>query len=192
MKTLRTMALLAAVAIIATGCTATTTDAESARPTPTPTPTPTPACIVGAWSVGADQLQPIYDALPSGLEYPAAVIDPSASASIDFAADGTFSFTQNVPTSVTWLGRTAAVALGGTMSGDYTADDESLALTARENGLTVVPTDDGTASAIFASETAETLAEWPVSASSFTCTGDALVLHLGTEGYAASVPFARR
>ncbi len=184
------MTLLATVALVASGCTATTTDAES--PTPTPTPTPTPACLVGAWSVGADELQPIYDALPGGLEYPAAVIDPAATANIDFTADGTFAFTQSVPASVTWLGHTAAVALGGTMSGDYSADDESLALTARENGLTVVPTDDAAASAIFAAETAETLAEWPVSASSFTCTGDELVLHLSTEGYAASVPFVRQ
>jgi hypothetical protein len=190
-RPIRALILLAAVAIIASGCTATTIDAVE-TPNPIPTPAPTPACIVGAWSVGADRLQPIYDALPSGLEYPAAIIDPAATASIAFAADSTFSFTQNVPTSVTWLGRTAAVALGGSMTGDYTADDEALALTARENGLTVVPTDDGTASAIFASETAETLAEWPVSASSFTCSGDELVLHLGTEGYAASVPFVRQ
>jgi hypothetical protein len=190
-EALRTVTLLAIVAVLASGCTATTTDAEETS-TPTPTPTPTPACIVGTWAVGADELQPIYDALPGGLEYPAAVIDPAASAGISFAAGGTFSFTQSVPTSVTWLGHTAAVALGGTMTGDYTTDGDGLELAARENGLTVVPTDDGTASAIFASETAETLAEWPVSASSFTCAGDGLVLHLGTEGYAASVPFVRQ
>ncbi|KRB36662.1 hypothetical protein [Microbacterium sp. Root180] len=186
-KATRTVTLLAIVAAFATGCTATNTDTAA----PTPTPTPTPACIVGSWSVGAAELQPIYDALPGGLEYPDGVIDPAASASISFASDGTFSFEQDVPTSVTWLGHTASVALGGTMTGEYTADDEALALTARDNGLTVAPTDDGTASAIFASETAETLAEWPVSASSYTCAGDELVLHLGTEGYAASVPFVR-
>lgn len=190
---MRTMTLLAIVAALATGCTAATTNAdETARPTTTPTPSPTPACIVGSWSVGAAELQPIYDALPGGLEYPAGVIDPAASAAISFASDGTFSFTQNVPTSVTWLEHTASVALGGTMTGEYTTDGDALALTARENALTVVPTDDRTASAIFASETAETLAEWPVSASSFTCAGDGLVLHLGTEGYAASVPFVRQ
>lgn len=185
------MTLLATVAVIATGCTATTTAAETPTPTRTPTPSPTAECIVGTWTVGAEELQPIYDGLPGGLEYPDAVIDPAASASITFAADGTFSFTQGVPTSVTWLGHTASVALGGTMTGEYAADDEALALTASENGLTVVPTDDKTASAIFASETAETLAEWPVSASSYSCAGDELVLHLGTEGYNASVPFVR-
>ncbi len=188
---MRTVTLLAIIAALATGCTATTTVAETPARTPTPTPTPTPACIVGSWSVGAEELQPIYDALPGGLEYPEGVIDPAASASMSFAADGTFSFEQDVPTSVTWLGRTASVALGGSMTGEYAADDEALTLTPEENRLTVVPTDDSTASAIFASETAETLAEWPVSASSYTCAGDSLVLHLGTEGYAASVPFVR-
>lgn len=188
------MVLAAAVAVLATGCTATTTDAASpsATPAPTPTPTPEPAeCLVGSWSVGADELQPIYDALPGGLEYPDAVIDAEASATISFAPTGTFEFTQDVPTSVTWLGRTASVALAGTMTGEYEADGDALALTARENGLTVVPTDDGRASAIFADETADTLAEWPVSASSFSCDGDALVLQLDTEGYEASVPFVR-
>lgn len=190
-KSTRATLLLAIVATLATGCTATTTEAKAPAPAATPTPTPTTACLVGSWSVGAGELQPIYDALPSGLEYPEAVIDPAASATISFEPDGTFSFTQNVPTAVTWLGRTASVALGGTMTGEYIADGDALSLTAEENDLTVTPTDDGTASEIFASETAETLAEWPVSASSFSCSGDDLVLHLGTEGYAASVPFTR-
>jgi hypothetical protein len=188
----RTVILLAIVAGVATGCTATAADAETPTPTSTPTPTPTAACIVGSWAVGAEELQPIYDALPGGLEYPDGTIDPAATATITFAADGTFSFEQDVPTSVTWLGHTASVALGGTMTGEYEAEDDTLALTAHDNGLTVVPTDDKTASAIFASETAETLAEWPVSASSYTCSGDGLVLHLGTEGYEASVPFVRQ
>ncbi|MFE7843587.1 hypothetical protein ACFUTX_00175 [Microbacterium sp. NPDC057407] len=193
-RSTRALVLAAAVAVLATGCTATTTDAASpsATPAPTPTSTPEPAeCLVGSWSVGADELQPIYDALPGGLEYPDAVIDVEASATISFAPTGTFEFTQDVPTSVTWLGRTASVALAGTMTGEYEADGDALALTARENDLTVVPTDDGRASAIFADETADTLAEWPVSASSFSCDGDALVLQLDTEGYEASVPFVR-
>ncbi|MCW3493299.1 hypothetical protein [Microbacterium sp. SSM24] len=192
LRATRTLALLAVIAAVSAGCTATTTDAETPRATDTPTQTPTPECIVGTWSVGAEQLQPIYDALPGGLEYPDAVIDPAASATISFATDGTFAFTQSVPTSVTWLGHTASVALGGTMTGDYETDGDALALTAQENDLIVVPTDDGRASAIFASETAETLAEWPVSASSYTCADDDLVLHLGTEGYNASVPFVRQ
>lgn len=185
----RALALVAVAAALATGCTATTTDAAAPTADDTPAPTPTPVCIVGSWSVGADELQPIYDALPGGLEYPDAVIDPAASATIVFEPDGRFSFAQDVPTAVTWLGRTASVALGGTMTGEYETDGDALSLTADENSLTVVPTDDRRASAIFASETAETLAEWPVSASSFTCSGDELVLHLGTQGYDASVPF---
>lgn len=184
----RAIPLLVMLAIAVTGCTATEADTAA---TPTPTPTPTTACLVGDWRVGADQLQPIYDALPGGLEYPAAIIDPAAAATIAFAADGTFDFAQDVPTSVTWLGRTASVVLGGSMSGTYATDGTALSLVAVDNALTVAPTDDGTASRIFAAETAETLAEWPVSASTFSCDGDTLVLDLDTEGYAASIPFVR-
>lgn len=192
----RAMHRAAAVVLLCSalaGCTATATDAQPTRtPTSTRTPSPTTSCIVGSWAVGAAELQPVYDALPSGLEYPAATIDPAASATISFAPDGAFAFAQSVPTTVTWMGYTASVALGGAMTGEWKADGDALALTARENGLTVVPTDDRTASAIFAAETGETLAEWPVTASSFTCDGDRLVLGLGTEGVPASVPFLRQ
>lgn len=189
-------AALALAFVVLTGCTATSPDADAVAertrtPSPPPSPATTPACIVGTWTAEAADIQPVYDALPSRLEYPAATIDPAASVTISFAADDTFSFTQNVPTSVTWLNRTASVALTGSMTGDYTADGDALALAARENGLTVEPLDDETASAVFAAETAETLAEWPVSASSFTCSADRLVLELGTEGVPATVAFTR-
>jgi hypothetical protein len=185
--TIATLILLAGGALA--GCTAEQAQTES---TPTPTPTPSAPCIVGQWEAGAEALQPLYDAIPKGLDYPAATFDPTATVRVDFAADGTFAFTQDVAASLVWMKHAASVRLGGDMDGTYTTTGDAIALAATGNRLTVVPADDETASALFAVATQETLDEWPVSASSFACTDDALTLVLDTEGHDASVVFARR
>lgn len=187
------------------GCTAEPADPEVLRPTatpaPTPTPTPTPtaqaACIVGAWTTGVAQLQPAYDSIPPELEYPRAVIDPAATVTLAFDALGTFTLDQNVPTTLEWEGFPAAVGLGGKMSGGYRTDGDGgasgspIALQAQDNALTVVALDDRPASALFAAATQETLAQWPVSASGYTCDETTLVLSLATEGFPASLAFDR-
>ena len=183
-------ALIVAGATLA-GCTAAPAAAAKPPRIVTPTPSPTAACIEGTWTAGAKELQPIYDAIPANLDYPAATLDPAASVSIDFAGDGAFSLHQAVPTTLTWEGHPAAVALGGTMTGTYTATGSALTLSATDDALTVTPTDDSTASALFAAATQVTLNEWPVSATSFRCDADALALDLVTEGHAATVDFAR-
>jgi len=188
--TLRRPAIAATIvaALLLAGCTAT-------PPAPTPTaatPTPTAPCLVGTWEAGRDALQPVYDAIPAELDYPAATLAPEASVTVSFAADGTFSLTQDVPVTLEWEGHPAAVALGGTMAGGYAASGTALTLTATADKLTVAPADDRPASALFAAATQETLTEWPVAASSFQCDGDALTLQLETEGHVAPVEFARR
>ncbi|MET0736522.1 MAG: hypothetical protein ABWY55_12880 [Microbacterium sp.] len=190
MATMLAGATLVASAGILTGCTAPAPDAapDAAR---FPTPTPSAPCIVGSWSAHADQLQPAYDAIPGGLDYPLATIDPTASAMLEFDVDGSFRFTQDVPATVSWLEHVASVRLGGAMTGTYVATGSALSLDAEANDLVVAPADDQSASALFAAATQETLGEWPVSASGFTCDADALVIDLETEGHRASVSFAR-
>ncbi len=86
-----------ALVLALTGCTAGPAGPDAtATSTPTPAPTPTAACIVGSWATDATQLQSAYDAIPLGLDYPAATIDPAATATIAFTADGAFSFGQDV------------------------------------------------------------------------------------------------
>lgn len=170
------------------GCTAT----PAAEPTtPAPTPSPTAPCLVGTWTTDGAALQPVYDAIPHELDYPAATIDPAASVTVSFAADGGFVFTQDVPVALSWLGHPAAVRLGGDMDGTYAASGDAIALAATTNALTVVPADDRDASALFAAATQETLTEWPVAASSFRCSADTLVLDLQTEGEGATLTFGR-
>lgn len=173
-----------------TGCTASPQSAPTSA-SPTPTPTPTPACIVGAWSTDAAQLQSAYDALPRELDYPTAAIDQDATVDIVFDADGAFTFAQDVAATLTWMDHPAAVSLGGTLSGTYETAGDALTLTPTANGLSVEPRDDRRASLLFAAATQETLSEWPVSAQSFTCDDGRLVLDLETEGHVASVAFVR-
>ncbi|MFT4228681.1 MAG: hypothetical protein QM602_00160 [Microbacterium sp.] len=182
----------AAIAIAAAlaGCTAQAP--EPAEPAAsTPSPTPSAPCIVGAWEAGAAQLQPLYDALPAQLEYPAATIQAEASVTIVFDADGGFALAQDVPVALEWEGHPAQIVLGGTMAGTYAADGDALALTATQNRLTSEPSDDALGSTLFAVATQETLDEWPVSASSFSCGARSLALEVSTEGHPVSVEFAR-
>lgn len=182
-----------AAALVLAGCTAGTTgpDATATR-SETPTPTPSAPCIVGSWETDAAQLQSAYDEIPLGLDYPAATIDPASAATIAFTAGGDFSFGQDVMATLTWLSRPAAVRLGGTMTGSYTATGDALSLAVGDNALTVTPADDARASGLFTAATQETLMEWPVTARSFACDGDQLVLDLETEGHQAAVAFIRR
>jgi hypothetical protein len=182
-----TMTVLSA--IVLAGCTGAPT-AEATR-TRTPSPTPTAACIVGTWKADAAQLQALYDAIPADLDYPPATLAPTSSVVVAFDADGGFVFTQDVPTTLTWEGHAAAVALGGSMTGTYRASGTSIALTAKDDALTVTPSDTSTASTVFAAATQVTLDEWPVSATTFSCAGDALRLGLQTEGHPATVAFTR-
>ncbi len=184
----RVAAAIAAVVVLA-GCTAGEPDIAE---TPSPTPTPTVACIVGTWTTEAARLQALYDAIPAELDYPAATIGPEASVTVSFTADGIFALEQAVPATLTWMGHPASVALGGSMTGIYRSSGRTLALTATQNDLTVEPSDDRTASTLFAAATQETLQEWPVSASSFACDARTLVLDLETEGHPAAVEFTRR
>lgn len=190
-------AIVAGVCVLLAGCTAgapgvMASPTSIATPTSTPSPTPTAACIVGAWAAGAQQLQPLYDAIPTGLDYPAAEIDPEAKVVVSFAVDETFALEQHVPVTLTWMDRPAAVELGGTMAGDYRTSGTTISLTATDDALTAVPRDERRASALFAIATQETLSEWPVTATSFSCDGDGLVLDLETEGHTASVEFVRQ
>lgn len=187
----RALATRGALLLLAlTGCTASPQSAPTSA-SPTPTPTPTPACIVGAWSTDAAQLQSAYDALPRELDYPTAAIDQDATVDIVFDADGAFTFAQDVAATLTWMDHPAAVSLGGTLSGTYETAGDALTLTPTANGLSVEPRDDRRASLLFAAATQETLSEWPVSAQSFTCDDGRLVLDLETEGHVASVAFVR-
>jgi hypothetical protein len=184
-------ALAAAACLTLAGCTA-ATDAAAKRPHSTPTASPSPtACIVGTWTAGATELQPLYDAIPANLDYPAATLGADSSLSLAFAADGTFTYTQDVPATLTWEGHPAAVALGGTMTGTYRTEDGEMHMAATDDGLTVTPTDRSQASSLFALATQVTLNDWPVTATSFRCDGDSLALDLETEGHPATVELAR-
>ena len=183
------------------GCTGGPPASTSATATPSPTPTPTPvaetACIVGTWTTGAAQLQPAYDSIPANLDYPRAVIDPTATITVSFDDADRFTLAQNVPVALDWQGHQAAVGLSGGMSGSYSADGDGaasgspLTLQAKDNTLTVAPLDQRTGSALFAAATQETLEEWPVSASAYTCDATTVVLSLETEGFPASIAFTR-
>ncbi|GAA3640427.1 hypothetical protein GCM10022200_25110 [Microbacterium awajiense] len=160
-------------------------------PSPTPVAEAFPACLVGTWTASGEQLQPVYDAIPLELDYPQASIDPDATATISFDEAGGFTFTQDVPVDLSWEGNPASVRLTGSMTGIATAADGSeLALTPVENDLEVIPADDRTGSALFAGATQETLAEWPVAASGYTCDADESTIALWTEGHRTTVAFA--
>jgi len=189
-RTAGASALLLATTALLAACTAggatPTTPSASASTSPA-----APACIVGDWRADAAQVQAAYDLIPPDLDYPDATIDPDASIAVTFRAEGTFTYTPHVPMRVTWLGRTAAAELGGTLTGTYTTDGDALRLAAESNELTVTPRDDAPSSITFAAATQETLTEWPVAARSFSCDATGLVLDLDTEGHVASVAFTR-
>lgn len=186
------MAALALGGAILTGCAA---DPEPPVTPDPPAPTPVaeafPSCLVGTWTATGEQLQPVYDAIPLELDYPEAAIDPDATATIAFDADGGFTFTQDVPVDLSWEGNPASVRLIGTMSGTADANGTDIALTPTVNGLEVRPEDDGTGSALFAAATQETLAEWPVAASGYACDAETSTIELWTEGHRTTVTFGR-
>ncbi|MBN9180114.1 MAG: hypothetical protein J0J00_06120 [Microbacterium sp.] len=177
--------------LVLAGCTAAPTAEAKRTRSPHPSPS-TAACIVGSWRAGATELQPLYNAIPTALDYPPATLGDGAVVDVDFTRDGTFTYDQDVSAALSWEGHDAAVQLGGTMTGTYRASGDSLTLASSDNALTVKPTDDQTASRLFAAATQVTLVDWPVSATTFRCDGDALELDLVTEGHPATVAFTRR
>jgi hypothetical protein len=90
-------------------------------------------CVIGTWELGEQAVQAQYDALgaQSGVAFQA-----SGRVVLDFRTDGTFTYVpDDLSLTLEQAGTVTEVDLGGTSSGTYTADGESLQMQVTDDGL---------------------------------------------------------
>ena len=143
-------------------------------------------CLVGDWVVTEDQMNAFYSGLMSTLEAPIG-IDAAGSASLSFAADGTYRWAPDFALTVEVAGQRGTGVTGGTITGDWSAaggvvttssDINALAVAIEVNGVTFGGDDlvDGL------------LNSSPVNGVTYSCDGPTPVLDFKTGDPAVTVP----
>ncbi len=98
-------------------------------------------CVVGTWELGEQAVQAQYDALgaQSGVAFQA-----SGRVELDVRTDGTFTYVpDNLSLTVEQASTVTEISLGGTSSGTYTTDGETLQMQVTDGGLEVMIAIDG-------------------------------------------------
>ena len=143
-------------------------------------------CLVGDWVVTEDQMNAFYSGLMSTLEAPIG-IDAAGSASLSFAADGTYRWAPDFALTVEVAGQRGTGVTDGTIIGDWSAaggvvttssDINALAVAIEVNGVTFGGDDlvDG----LFNSS--------PINGVTYRCDGPTPVLDFKTGDPAVTVP----
>jgi len=196
-----TGSIIAFATLALAGCTgssedAAASDAASDRPTSAATES-APAtdaaatddaeasnCLVGDWVLTDDQMQAYYDQVNADLAEYAIVYDPTGGSGLSFAEDGTYAYTPALTLEVDIAGLPAQATLGGTLSGQYAVDGETLRTSNDTNELSMDVTVDGTA--MDGTAVTEQVLASPITSAPYDCSGDTPVIHFSTG--ASSVP----
>lgn len=112
------------------------TDPPPTAPPTTEAPADEGACLIGDWVVTEEQMDSFYAGLMSTLEAPL-TIDTTGSAPLSFNADGTYAWAPDFELTVEVAGASGAGAVGGTITGDWTAVDGVVTTSADVNALVV-------------------------------------------------------
>ncbi|SFR69046.1 hypothetical protein SAMN05428970_0588 [Agromyces sp. CF514] len=146
-------------------------DAEAAAAAPG-------ACLIGDWVLADDQMQAFYDQVNADLTEYGIVYDPTGTAGLSFADDGTYAYTPNLTLAVDIAGLPAAATMSGTLAGQYTADATTVTTDHDTNGLTMDVTVDGVA--MDGTPVTEQILASPIASSAYDCSGDTPVVQFST------------
>ncbi|GAA1521792.1 hypothetical protein BJ978_000700 [Agromyces terreus] len=141
-------------------------------------------CLVGDWVLTDDQMQLFYDQVNVDLAEYAIVYDPTGSSGLTFRDDGTYAYTPDLSLSVDIAGLPAEATLGGTLSGEYAVDGDTVRTSNDTNELSMDVTVDGVA--MDGTAVTEEILASPITAAPYDCSGDTPVIHFSTG--ASSVP----
>ena len=141
-------------------------------------------CLVGDWVLADDQMQLYYDQVTADLAEYAIVYDPTGGAGLSFADDGTYAYTPALSLAVDIAGLPAAATLGGTLSGQYAVDGDTLTTSNDTNDLTMDVTVDGVA--MDGTPVTEQILASPIQSAPYDCSGETPVIHFSTG--ASTVP----
>lgn len=147
------------------------TDADAAAPAPGD-------CLVGDWVLADDQMQAFYDQVNADLTEYGIVYDPTGTAGLSFADDGTYAYTPNLTLAVDIAGLPAEATMSGTLAGQYTADATTVTTDHDTNGLTMDVTVDGVA--MDGTPVTEQILASPIASSAYDCSGDTPVVQFST------------
>ncbi|MGI9824319.1 hypothetical protein [Agromyces sp. Marseille-Q5079] len=141
-------------------------------------------CLVGDWVLADDQMQKYYDQVNTDLAEYAIVYDPSGTSGLSFAEDGTYAYTPSLSLTVDIAGLPAEATLGGTLSGEYAVDGETVRTSNDTNDLSMDVTVDG--EAMDGTAVTEQILASPIMSAPYDCSGETPVIHFSTG--ASSVP----
>ncbi|WP_235480743.1 hypothetical protein [Agromyces sp. Leaf222] len=200
-----TGSIVAFAALTLAGCTASpsgdasASDAASDSPKPTASAS-TPAtdaaadddaagtaasnCLVGDWVLADEQMQRYYDQVNADLAEYAIVYDPTGGSGLSFDEDGTYAYTPALSLSVDIAGLPAEGTLGGTLSGQYAVDGDTLTTSNDTNDLTMDVTVDGVE--MDGTPVTEQILASPIMSAPYDCSGETPVIHFSTG--ASTVP----
>ena len=143
-------------------------------------------CLVGDWVVTQDEMNGYYDSLMSTMDAPL-TIDVVGSAPLSFAADGTYGWAPDFALAVEIMGQRGTGDTGGTINGNWTADDGVVTTASDVNALTVSISVGGVTMAgdDFANGL---LNSSPINGVTYSCDGPTPVLDFMTGDDAVTVP----
>lgn len=168
-----------------------TTEVLPTEPPATEPPTTEPAaddgsCLVGEWVVTEVQMNAFYAGLMSTVDAPFE-ISVVGSAPLTIAADGTYQWAPDFTLSLTVAGQSGTGVTGGTISGDWSANDDVVTTASDVNALTIEVTVGGLT---FSGDDFANglLNDSPINGVTYSCTGDTPVLDFNTADPTITVP----
>lgn len=143
-------------------------------------------CLVGDWVVTEDQMNAYYAGLMSTLEAPLG-IDAAGSASLSFAADGTYGWAPGFALTVDVAGQAGTGDVSGTVNGSWTAVGGVVTTSSDVNALVVEIVVNGVT---FGGDDLVNglLTSSPVNGVTYSCDGPTPVLDFKTGDPAVTVP----
>jgi hypothetical protein len=141
-------------------------------------------CLVGDWVLTEDQMQLYYDQVTADLAEFAVAYEATGSSALAFRDDGTYAYAPDLAFSVDIAGLPAEATLGGTLSGQYAVDGDTLTTSNDSNELSMDVTVEGVA--MDGTAVTEQILASPIISAPYDCSGDTPVIHFSTG--ASSVP----
>jgi len=190
---LASVVALTACAPDATGADPSASPTASARPTASASATPTasasasadPECLVGTWTMDQAGMDQFYTDVNDLLSGAGVTFTPQGSASLTLGADGAFTWAPSAEVTAAVSGTDILVALGGQITGTYTATGDHIATATQSvDGLTVSATIDG--AEVDPGSISEQIAGAPITDASYVCSADTLTLDTAISGGTAT------
>jgi hypothetical protein len=125
--TTSTLAVLALAACTPTGPSAPIAGLESATPTPEALSLEPPKCLIGDWYISQEELQVFYDSVSDATDGAVSFI---AEGDTTLSFDGAeFAYTPDLVLTISTPATEGVATLAGTISGEYAADQTTVATT---------------------------------------------------------------